>query len=122
MVKIGWGHSCLSKTSHGLFTWSKGSGSSLGSLLSLIKLQNGKFCSGSADTSIKIWDTVKKECVQTLKGHEKWVKCVFELDNGIIVSGSDDNSIKLWKPNEDDKYELLYMPLWEIKIPKEIHK
>ena len=38
MVKIGWGHSRLSKTPHGLFTWSKGLASSLVSLLSLIKL------------------------------------------------------------------------------------
>ena len=73
-------------------------------------MRNGKLCSGSADTSIKIWDIKQGKCIQTLTGHKNLVKCVLELDNVIIVSGSDDNSIKLWKPNEngkDDNYELL---------------
>ena len=74
----------------------------------MVYLSNGKFCTGSADSSIKIWDKERKECIQTLTGHEKWVKCVFELDNGIIVSGSDDNSIRLWKPNRDGTYTFLH--------------
>ena len=58
-----------------------------------------------ADTTIKIWN--QDNCIQTLTGHEKWVKCVFELDNGIIISGSDDWTIKLWKLGEDYNYYLL---------------
>ena len=72
-------------------------------------MQNGNFCSGSADTTIKIWDAKNKSCLQTLHGHERWVKCVFELENGILLSGSDDNTIKIWemKPEQNDKYRLI---------------
>ena len=49
----------------------------------------------------------KRTPIQTLTGHEKWVKYVFELDNGIIASGSYDRTIKLWKPGENFSYYLL---------------
>ena len=45
------------------------------------------------DHTIKIWDWQKGNCVKTLKGHESWVKSVFELDNDMIISGSDDKKI-----------------------------
>ena len=50
-----------------------------------------------------------KNAIQTLVGHEKWVKVVFELDNGMILSGSDDYTIKIWemKPDQNEKYALI---------------
>ena len=48
----------------------------------------------------KIWDWKNERCEETLTGHEKWVKSVFELDNGIILSGSDDKTIKIWQNYE----------------------
>ena len=65
---------------------------------------------GSADENIKIWDIENdnNNCVQTLIGHERWVKCILELDNGIILSGSDDKCIKLWEYDiEEFKYKLI---------------
>ena len=66
----------------------------------MILLKNKKLCSGSADLSIKIWDWEKGECINTLFGHEKWVKCLCQLDNDYIISGSDDMIIKIWENNK----------------------
>ena len=65
--------------------------------MTLTLLKNKNLCSGGADITLKIWDWEEKICLSTLKGHNKWVKCVFELNNNVILSGSDDNTIKLWK-------------------------
>ena len=65
---------------------------------------------------IKVWDVVTGECVATLKGHSKevrcgvrylwyfcvdvcssWVNCVAVFPDGRrIVSGSDDKTLKVW--------------------------
>ena len=71
--------------------------SNIKSVLTLILLKNKHLCSGGADLTIKIWDWEEQNCLSTLKGHEKWVKCILELNNGIIVSGSDDSTIKIWQ-------------------------
>ena len=63
----------------------------------MIKLNNGKLCSGSADLTIKIWNWKNATCENTLEGHTKWVKCVYQLSNDYIISGSDDNTIIVWK-------------------------
>ena len=60
-------------------------------------MKNKNLCSGGADLTIKIWDWEQQICITSFKGHEKWVKCLFELNNGIILSGSDDNNIKIWE-------------------------
>jgi WD40 repeat protein len=70
-------------------------------------LRNGKLCSGSADTSIIIWNIKKDDSIQTFSNEDNnWVKCVFELDNGIIVAGCGNKIIKLWKPKSDNTYEI----------------
>ena len=53
--------------------------------------------SGSADSTIKIWDSETGLCLKTLTGHNNWVRSVaFNTDATQIISGSDDNTIKIW--------------------------
>ena len=59
-------------------------------VLSLCALGDGWVASGSADSTIRIWDLNKKsECVQTLTGHTDWVFSVFLVQGsgGIRLSG-----------------------------------
>ena len=40
--------------------------------------------SGSADNTIKIWNTNTGNEIRTLKGHKSWVRCLVVLPNGEI--------------------------------------
>ena len=67
-----------------------------GYLMALVELQNGDVISGSADTTIKVWDMKTRTCIATLTGHTNWVWTLVELQNGDVISGSGDNTIKVW--------------------------
>ena len=51
---------------------------------------------GSIDTTIKLWNVEKLNCVATLSGHKSHVYGLIELPNKILCSGSHDRSIKFW--------------------------
>jgi WD40 repeat protein len=59
---------------------------------------NGKIlASGSADQTVKLWDTVMGQELRTLSGHGQTVSAVaFSPDGTTLASGSQDNTIKLW--------------------------
>ena len=67
----------------------------------IIRLSNGKLCTGDVDSTIKIWDYKNKICEKTYKGHTNIVKCLCELNYGEIASGSEDNTIMIWKNNNE---------------------
>lgn len=48
------------------------------------------------DETIKIWDVVHGECINTFYHHLLDVNSVAWLSHSMLVSGSDDKSIKLW--------------------------
>ena len=53
--------------------------------------------SGSADNTIKLWDTVSKREVRTLAGHTGGIKAVaFRPDGQWLASGAIDANIKFW--------------------------
>ena len=62
----------------------------------LIKLNDGRLCSGSIDKTIKIWNLEKRKCEQELKGHKNWIMSIYQLKNGILLS-SDDKTLIIWK-------------------------
>jgi WD40 repeat protein len=53
--------------------------------------------SGSADNTIKLWDTASKREVRTLAGHNGGIKAVaFRPDGQWLASGAIDGNIKFW--------------------------
>ena len=56
------------------------------SILSLIKLNDEKLCSGGDGMTIKILDVDNRICIKTLRGHEKWIRCLCQLSDGTLLS------------------------------------
>jgi WD40 repeat protein len=52
--------------------------------------------SGSYDTKIKIWDTIKGIEIKTLTGHTNSCYSLAVLSDGSLASGSRDETIKIW--------------------------
>merc|ERR1712126_580698 len=52
---------------------------------------------GSDDKTIRMWCTnaAKTECIGTLSGHTKAVKCLSVFDN-FVISGSVDTTVRKW--------------------------
>ena len=56
-----------------------------------------RIVSGSADKTVKVWDSVTGEVLLTLEGHKGIVTCVaFSPDGKRIVSGSADQTLQMW--------------------------
>jgi len=64
-------------------------------VLTLIELKDGTLATGSADTTIKLWDR-NGFCLKIFTGHKGSVLTLIELKDGNLASGSYDNTIKLW--------------------------
>jgi WD40 repeat protein len=65
---------------------------------------NGQYlASGSEDRTIRVWNLVTGECVQTLSEHSRriWSVAYSPIANPehLIASSSDDHTIKLWQPS-----------------------
>jgi F-box/WD-40 domain protein MET30 len=50
---------------------------------------------GSWDRTIRIWNLDKLECIQTLTGHTRGIKCL-QFDTNKLISGGMDHCLKLW--------------------------
>ncbi|KAH3680103.1 hypothetical protein WICMUC_000561 [Wickerhamomyces mucosus] len=61
-------------------------------------LNNGNIVSGSADTTIGLWDPETGTKIRNFKGHELVINEI-DVDNDKIVSASDDGSLKIWDSN-----------------------
>ena len=67
-----------------------------GSVLALTLLPNGFIASGSADSTIKIWDITKTDPLFTLTDHSGQINALTLINNDYLVSCSNDKTIKLW--------------------------
>jgi WD40 repeat protein len=58
---------------------------------------DGTVASGSADKTIKLWNTNTGQCVSTLSGHSHYVTSVAWNNDGTkLASGSWDKTVKVW--------------------------
>lgn len=47
-----------------------------------------KLISGSEDKTVKVWDISSGNCLQTLQGHDDFVRVIKAISNKKIASGS----------------------------------
>lgn len=59
-------------------------------------LSDGSLASGSSDKTIKIWNPITGQLLQTLEAHNESILSLEQLTNGSLVSGSKDNTLKIW--------------------------
>src|SRR6185369_11001512 len=60
--------------------------------------QGGTLASGSADKTVKLWETRSGKLLHTLEAQREAVCSVaFDPQGGTLASGSDDHTVKLWK-------------------------
>jgi WD40 repeat protein len=53
--------------------------------------------SAGADHTLRIWDAATGQPVQTLLGHEDWVRDVsYSPDGRTLASASNDRTVKIW--------------------------
>ena len=65
--------------------------------------------SGGADTYIKLWRRLERECFLTLRGHTDWVtRAVFDKDILLMVSSSYDTHVKLWRLSDGEELLTFY--------------
>jgi len=71
-------------------------------------MSNGDLISGSADNTIKVWDTLKSfELKATITGHSDWVIALSSLNNGFLASSSYDKTIKIWNLGSYELHQTL---------------
>ena len=57
-----------------------------------------KVASGSGDRTVRVWDIMSGECLQTPEGHSEYVTSMsFSPDGTKVASGSFDSTIKIWE-------------------------
>ena len=67
-----------------------------------LHLDGKLLASGSADSTVRVWDYEKKEC-KVFREHKDWVNAVRITGDGKwLFSGSDDTTIKLWDIESGD--------------------
>jgi WD40 repeat protein len=68
----------------------------------------GQIVSGSADKTIKIWDSSTGRVIKTLTGHSDWVYSVsWSHDDRKIVSCSKDKTVRIWNAVTGDLVKTL---------------
>ena len=76
-----------------------------GSVRAVTFSPSGKqMATGGIDRAIRIWDSARQVCTQTLSGHTGWVQALaFSPSGGTLASASFDGTIKLWNSEPTDQ-------------------
>ncbi|MCQ2820796.1 MAG: hypothetical protein MJ252_26350, partial [archaeon] len=80
------------------------------SIWSLFQDDEFNIYSGSADKTIKVWNSpIEEEAkpIATLKGHKGTIYVIHMTKDKKLLSGSDDRTIKFWGPSGQNKYSCL---------------
>jgi len=86
--------------------------------------ENEIIISGSKDTTLRVWDLKKNECIKILDGHSAAIISVIKLDDAHIASVSLDNRIMIWEIKSGkgkgllDRYTLKDPIKTMIKLPQ----
>jgi len=68
-----------------------------------------RICSGSSDTTLRVWDVSSGECIRILEGHSSFVRAVsWSSDGNRICSGSDDKTVRVWEVSGGQCIRTLY--------------
>lgn len=70
---------------------------------------SGLLCSGSVDSTIKLWDIESLMCVGTLMGHSGFITSL-AVSGGKLFSGGFDKTLKVWDLNTLSEIEAPEMP------------
>jgi len=63
-----------------------------------------RFVSGSADKTVKLWDSASGRLIRSFDGHENQVLCVAVSPDGkYIASGSQDRTVRVWDVSTGDQ-------------------
>eukprot|EP01133_Synstelium_polycarpum_P013717 gene13717-16171_t len=65
--------------------------------------ESSTLVTGSADSTLKVWDVTSTKCLGTLEGHGGWVTSCEIGPDAKIISGSYDKTLKLWDLNKCTK-------------------
>jgi WD40 repeat protein len=57
---------------------------------------NNNILSASLDSTIRVWNTKKYECIEVFTGHTGAVNCLALLSGNDFASGSSDKTVKIW--------------------------
>ena len=58
---------------------------------------SGFLVTGSVDTNIKVWDSRRKECLATYRGHDSATTCVrMSPDGTLVASGAASGAVRIW--------------------------
>lgn len=80
----------------------------IGAVNCIAALPDGRVVSGSEDSTLRVWDPTTGQCLQTLKGHLRAVKCVAVFSDGKrVVSGSEDHTLRVWDAATGDCLQTL---------------
>ena len=67
-----------------------------------------RLVSGSADSTLRIWDLESGECLRMLRGHRRGVICLaLSLDGRTLVSGGTDGTLRVWDINSGECLRIL---------------
>jgi WD40 repeat protein len=64
--------------------------------MALAVLPDGRIASGSADSTLRVWNPARPGDVLVLEGHTRAVTALAVLPDGRIASGSVDNTLRVW--------------------------